>query len=62
MQVLNQALAMSPAAREAFEREERSRFRDAERMLAKGDGAEERVAMAEAKRSRRRERNLLHCS
>jgi hypothetical protein len=62
MQMLNEALAMSPAAREAFEKEERARLRDAERMDAKGAGAEERMAKAEDKRAKRRQRNLLHCS
>lgn len=62
MDMLRQNLAMSPQAREAFEKEERARWRDAERMAAKGDGAEQRVDAAEAKRRRKQQRNLVHCS
>ncbi len=62
MQKIKEALAVSPLQREAFEREERASWREAKRMAAKGAGADERMDAAEAKRRRRQERNLLHCS
>lgn len=62
MQKLNQALHMSPLEREKFKQADRARLRDFERMAAKSDRAEECKATAEAKRQRRRERNLMHCS
>jgi hypothetical protein len=62
MDTLKQHLAMSPQAKEAFERDERARLRASERMQAYGADAEHKVAAAEDKRARRRARNLVHCS
>ncbi len=62
MQALKQHLNMMPHQRETFEKEERARWRDAERMAAKGAGADDRMDAAAAKRARRAARNLVHCS
>ena len=62
MQNLRQSLAMSPEAIEAFKKAERRRLRDMQRETLRATGADERMAKAEAKRQRRRERNLLHYS
>jgi hypothetical protein len=62
MQMLKEALAMSPLVREEFARADRARLRELDRQDAKSGRAEERISAAEAKRLRRRERNLIHCS
>lgn len=66
MDTLRQSLAISPADREAFEKAERQRNREEARNfnLVPGqyESGSERMVAAEAKRQRRRERNLLHCS
>lgn len=57
MQTIREALTMTPDQREAFERDDRRRMREHDRLLVRSAGADKRISAAEAKRARRRERN-----
>jgi alkyl sulfatase BDS1-like metallo-beta-lactamase superfamily hydrolase len=58
MQKLQEALHITFHDREAFERADRQRQRAYDRSQIRRDDADGKVLMAEAKRARRRERNL----
>lgn len=57
MQALKNCLAVSPFDRERIEREDRAHFRNLERISAKSEDAEARLASANSKRERRQARN-----
>jgi hypothetical protein len=60
--MLQESLAMSPHAIAELRRADRQRLREMERYERKLDGAKPRIDAAEAKRQRRRERNLQRSS
>lgn len=64
MDTLKRCLDMSPEARKAFEKDERRHFSARPENSIPGQyvGGSERMVAADAKRAKRRARNLLHCS